>query len=136
MPAWFVPALGYVLLLGAAGVTTRLALRTITWEQVVLWVPVAYLTFSVIVAATLGARVPLGLGGAWAAVTALCPAGALVLFFYALTKGEASTVVPATSAYPLVTLVGAAIFLGERITVARVIGAVLIIAGVIVISRF
>ena len=135
MPAWFVPALGYVLLLGAAGVTTRLALRTITWEQVVLWVPVAYLTFSAILAITRGARFPLGIGGAWAAVTAFCAAGALVLFFYALTKGEASTVVPATSAYPLVTLVGAAIFLGERITVVRVIGAVLIIAGVIVISR-
>ena len=68
-------------------------------------------------------------------MTAFCAAAALVLFFYALTKGEASTVVPATSAYPLVTLIGAAIFLGEQITIARVIGALLIVSGVIVISR-
>jgi uncharacterized membrane protein len=32
-------------------------------------------------------------------------------------------------------MLGAAIFLGEQITVARVIGALLIVSGVIVISR-
>jgi hypothetical protein len=31
MAGWVAPTLGYVLVLGAAGVTTKLALRTITW---------------------------------------------------------------------------------------------------------
>lgn len=136
MPTWFLPTLGYALLVGAAGVTTRLALRTITWEQIVLWVPVAYVTFSILLAATRGARFPLGSGGMWAAVTAFCAAGALVLLFYALSTGEASTVVPVSSAYPLVTLVGAALFLSEPITAPRVIGALLVIGGVVVLSRF
>jgi transporter family protein len=135
MPGWAAPVAAYIVLLGATGVTTRYALRTITWEQMVLWVPVAYLPFALVLVTARGARFPLGIGGFWAAVTAFCAAGALVLFFYALTKGEASTVVPVTSAYPLITLVGAAIFLGEQITVARVLGALLIISGVIVISR-
>ena len=135
MPGWVVPAAAYIVLLGATGVTTRYALRTITWEQMVLWVPVAYLPFAIVLVTTRGARFPVGVGGFWAAVTAFCAAGALVLFFYALTKGEASTVVPVTSVYPLVTLVGAAIFLGEQITTARVLGALLIVSGIIVISR-
>jgi uncharacterized membrane protein len=135
MPAWVIPTIGYTVLLGAAGVTTRKALETISWEQVVLWVPVAYIVFSVIFVSTRGTRFALGIGGFWAAVTALCAAGSLILLFYALTKGEASTVVPAGSGYPLVTLIGAAIFLSEEITIARVIGSLLVVAGVIVISR-
>jgi transporter family protein len=135
MPGWVAPVLVYIVLLGATGVTTRYALRTITWEQIVLWVPVAYLFFAIVLVAARGTRFPLGIGGFWAAVTAFCAAAALILFFYALTKGEASTVVPASSAYPLVTLAGAAIFLGEQVTIARVIGALLIVGGVIVISR-
>jgi transporter family protein len=135
MAGWVWPVVAYIILLGATGVTTRYALRTISWEQMVLWVPVAYLPFAIVLMTARGARFPSGIGGFWAAVTAFCAAAALVLFFYALTKGEASTVVPASSAYPLVTLIGAAIFLGEQITIARVIGALLIVSGVIVISR-
>jgi hypothetical protein len=37
MSGWVLPALLYIVFLGAAGVTTKLALRTITWEQMVLW---------------------------------------------------------------------------------------------------
>jgi hypothetical protein len=48
MAGWVAPTLGYVLVLGAAGVTTKLALRTITWEQLVLWVPLAYAAFSIV----------------------------------------------------------------------------------------
>jgi drug/metabolite transporter (DMT)-like permease len=39
-----------------------------------------------------------------------------------------------TSAYPVVALVGGAIFLSESITVTRLIGTALVIAGVVVIS--
>ena len=105
------------------------------WEQMVLWVPVAYLPFAIVLVTHEGRTLPgrdrrlLGRSD-----RVLC-GRALVLFFYALTKGEASTVVPVTSVYPLVTLVGAAIFLGEQITTARVIGALLIVSGIIVISR-
>ena len=43
MAGWILPALGYVVLVGIAGITTKVALRTIDWQQVVYWVPVAYL---------------------------------------------------------------------------------------------
>lgn len=135
MASWVLPTAGYVVLLGAGGVTAKLALRTITWQQLVLWVPIAYLVFAAVFIFLQGARLPLGAGGAWAALTAACASGALVLLFVALTKGDAATVVPVTSAYPLVTLIGSALFLSERLTVERGVGAALVVAGVVLLSR-
>jgi uncharacterized membrane protein len=135
MAGWVAPTLGYVLVLGAAGVTTKLALRTITWEQLVLWVPIAYDAFSIAFVLFKGTTFPLGVGGAWAALTALAASSALVLFFYALTKGSASQVAPVSSAYPVITLIGSALFLSEKITLVRGVGTALIVAGVVLLSR-
>jgi transporter family protein len=135
MAGWVLPILAYIVILGATGVTTRLALRTIEWQQMVLWLPIAYVVFSIGFVAFGGVSFPTGAGSAWAALTAVCAAAALILFFYALTKGDVSVVVPVSSAYPVVTLIGSAIFLSESITPPKVIGTALVIAGVIVISR-
>jgi bacterial/archaeal transporter family protein len=135
MPAWIPPTFGYVVILGAGGVTAKLALRTISWEQLVLWVPVAYIFFSLLLVVFKGTTFPLGVGGGWAAATALAASSSLVLLFYALTKGPASQVVPGTSAYPVVTLVGSALFLSEKITVVRGLGTALVVAGVVLLSR-
>jgi uncharacterized membrane protein len=125
----------YIVVLGASGVTTKLALRTLEWRQLVLWVPLFYLVISVGFVVLNGTRFPLGVGGAWAAVTALCASAALILFFYALTQGDASVIVPVGAAAPVVTLVGSALFLSESITPPRVVGTLLVVAGVALISR-
>ncbi len=135
MAGWVIPTIGYAVLLGAAGVTIKLALETIDWRQLVLWVPIAYAVFCVIFIVTSGTTLPLGRGGFWAAITGLCAAASLILLFYALTKGEAGVVIPVGSAYPIVTLAGSAIFLGEGITTQKVVGVLLVVAGVVVISR-
>jgi uncharacterized membrane protein len=135
MAGWLPPTIAYILILGAGGVTAKLALRTISWQQLVLWVPVAYIVFSVLLVIFKGARLPLGVGSGWAAVTGFAAAAALILFFYALTKGEASQVAPATSAYPVVTVIGSALFLSEKITLVRGLGTALVIAGVVLLSR-
>ena len=135
MAAWVPPTIAYILVLGAAGVTAKLALRTISWEQLVLWVPVAYIIFSAVLMIFRGARFPLGVGGGWAAATAFAASSALILFFYALTKGPASQVTPATSAYPIVTVIGSAAFLSEKLTLVRGLGTALVVAGVVLLSR-
>jgi transporter family protein len=135
MGGWFLPILAYIVVLGATGVTTKLALRTIEWQQMVFWLPIVYAVFCIGFLALGGTRFPTGVGSAWAALTAVCAATALILFFYALTKGDVSVVVPVSSAYPVVTLIGSALFLSENITMPKVIGTVLVIAGVVVISR-
>ena len=135
MSGWIPPTLGYILLLGAGGVTAKLALRTISWEQLVLWVPISYAVFSLAFVMFKGTGFPFGVGGWWAAATAFCASSSLILFFYALTKGPASPVTPATSAYPVVTVIGSALFLSERITLVRGLGTALVVAGVVLLSR-
>jgi transporter family protein len=134
MAGWILPALGYVVLVGIAGITTKVALRTIEWQQIVYWVPVVYALLSVILWLAYRKPMVLGSGGGWAIVTAFAAAAGLICLFYALSKGDASVVVPMTSAYPVIALVGGAIFLSESITVTRLIGTALVIAGVVVIS--
>ncbi len=135
MASWIPPTIAYIVILGSGGVTAKLALRTITWEQLVLWVPIAYIVFSAIFVVFNGARLPLGVGGAWAAATAFAASAALILFFYALTKGPASQVTPATSVYPVVTVIGSALFLAEKITLVRSVGTALVVLGVVLLSR-
>ena len=135
MAGWVLPTLGYVVALGFAGVTIKLALETIDWRQLVLWVPIAYAVFAVGFVVFSGSRLPFGTGGGWAALTAVLAAGALILFFYALTKGPASTVVPVSSAYPVVTVLASAAFLAEKLTAGRLVGTALVVAGLVVLSR-
>jgi transporter family protein len=132
---WILPSLAYAVFLGLLGVTTKLALRTVGWQDVLLWLPIVYAVAAVAVVLTSGARLPLGVGGAWAAASAVLAAAAYVVFAIALERADASIVVPVTSAYPIVTVVASALFLAERVTVARVIGTLLVVAGVIVLTR-
>ena len=135
MPGWALPVAGYVVLLGAAGVTSKLALETIDWRQLILWVPVCYLVVATYLLLVERTSLPLGIGGFWAAVTGVCAAGSLVLLFISLSRGDAGVVVPVSSAYPVVTLAGGALFLSEGITVSKIVGVVLVIGGVVVLSR-
>jgi uncharacterized membrane protein len=135
LTGWIPPTLAYIVLLGAAGVTAKLALRTISWQQLVLWVPLLYIMFAVAFVVGYGTKFPLGVGGAWAAATAFCASSVLVLFLYALTKGPASQVTPASSAYPIVTVIGSALFLSEKVTLIRGVGTALVVAGVVLLSR-
>jgi transporter family protein len=57
------------------------------------------------------------------------------LFYYnALKYGEASKIVPICSSFPLITVILAIVFLNEQFTFSKALGALLIIAGVLVIK--
>lgn len=60
--------------------------------------------------------------------TAVGVAG-LVSFTYALRQAPASYVIAVTATYPAVTMILAAIFLGERVGLLQVLGIALISAG-------
>jgi len=60
---------------------------------------------------------------------------AMVVYFKALKLTQASKVVPITSIYPLITVVFSAILLGEDINPKVVIGAILIVLGVMLVSE-
>ncbi|MCK5567894.1 MAG: EamA family transporter [Actinomycetia bacterium] len=54
-------------------------------------------------------------------------------YYYALRLGETSKVVPIATAYSLITVLAAAIFLSEKITLIKGAGIVLILGGVILL---
>jgi uncharacterized membrane protein len=121
MAGWLLPTIAYVVLIGAAGITTKLALRSLEWQQMVYWLPIAYVAFCAVLWLVYKKPVTLEAGG-WAGLTALAMAAGLIVLFYALSKGDASAVVPASSAYPVIALIGSALFLAESITVPKVLG--------------
>jgi transporter family protein len=134
MTAWVLPSLVYILFLGALGVTTKLALRHISWQDVIVWTTIVYILISVAMLALGQAKVAVGPGTLAAIGSAILASTALIALYIALGKGDASVVVPFTSAYPVVTLVLSALVLAERITLLRSVGAAVVIVGVVLIS--
>lgn len=132
--AWLIPTLAYVVTLGALGVTSKLALRTLDWQELVIWTTGAYLLASVVLLAFGGGGIHLESNSWWAAISALIVVSSLVLLYIALGHGEASKIIPITAAYPAVTMIGAALFLSESITPAKVGGMLLVLAGVVVLT--
>ena len=55
------------------------------------------------------------------------------LYYAALKSGAASRVAPIASAFPLVTVIFSILFLGEAITLTKVLGAGLVVAGVLLL---
>lgn len=56
-------------------------------------------------------------------------------YFYALKLGQVSLVSPVVSAFPAVAVLLSVLILGERLSVAKLAGLSLIIAGIIFIRR-
>lgn len=133
MLSWVLPAAGFVIVLGLLGVTTKLALRDVTWPTIILWTAIAYAVLSLGIVIG-GDGLVVGDGTDLAVLSGVMAVGSLVLLYFALGVGDASRVVPIAASYPAVTVFAAAIFLDEGLTVARVGGTALVVAGVILIS--
>lgn len=131
---WLIPSLLYVAIVGSLGVTTKLALRNVQWPDLILWATITYVVLAAGLALFGGARLGLGPGNGWAALTGVFAAGGLIVFYIALRNGPATRVVPITAAYPLLTAALGVAVLSERMTILRLAGAVLIVAGVVLLS--
>ena len=132
---WIIPSIGYLALLGALGVTVKYALRGLTWQQLVVWTAGAYAVVAVVVLIT-GSRLhlPSGRSGAMTIVSAFIPPLAIALLYIAYTNGTAAKVGTLTAAYPIVTVILAAVLLSETLTLQTVLGSIMIVAGAIVIT--
>ncbi|MEZ5975881.1 MAG: EamA family transporter [Planctomycetota bacterium] len=79
-----------------------------------------------------------GVGGkpfAWLAASALATTASWVCYYRAMEGGDVHYVALVDKGSILITLVGAALLLGERISLQTAGGAGLILAGLIVIAR-
>lgn len=131
---WLVPTLAYVVVAGALGVTSKLALRSLVWEDLIFWVAVGYMSLAGIFVIR---RIASPFGGPatpWAALAAGLAISGVVALYLALGTGDASKVVPVSAAYPAVTLLLSALMLGERLSAARIGGMALVVAGVVLLT--
>lgn len=131
---WLVPTVIYVLALGGLGVTSKLALKHLSWQGLIFWSGVGYAFVVTYFLARGSVRPTPSVGTAWAMVSAVLAIGGLVALYIALGTGQASEVVPMSAAYPAVTLIFSAIFLGEKLSLARTFGVALVVGGVIIIT--
>jgi transporter family protein len=131
---WIAPTVYYVVAVGALGVTSKLALRTLTWQDLILWSGLGYVLVSTVLLASGQTSLRFGSGSGWAASSAALAITGLVALYLALNSGKAGVVVPVTAAYPVVTLLLAAAVLAEALTVGRVVGVALVVGGVVVLT--
>jgi drug/metabolite transporter (DMT)-like permease len=133
MVAWLAPTLGYVLLVGTFGVFSKLALRSLGWQELLIWTAVVYAVAAAAMLAS-GQGFRWGTDAWWALAGALCLVSAAVLIYQALGHGDASKVFSVSAAYPAVTLLLSVIFFSEQLSAARVGGMLLVIVGVVVLT--
>jgi drug/metabolite transporter (DMT)-like permease len=132
---WLIPALGFVLSTGMLGVTIKLALRDVEWPVLLLWTGIVYCVLAVVALASGHASLGLGPGVGWAAVSGAFAAAGLVCSFVALRHADAVVAVPVMSTYPVVTVIASVAILSESLSVPRIGGVLLILAGVVLLAR-
>ena len=131
---WLIPVLISVAALGTLGVTSGLALRTLAWQDLILWTAGGYILVAAVLLITGQTEVRIVENSGWAIVTAVCAIGGLITLYLALGAGEASKVVPVSASYPALTLVLAAIVLSESVSVLRWAGTAMVIGGVVLLT--
>lgn len=132
--AWLPATIGYVIAIGALGITAKLALQRGAWPALVVWAAVAYAVAAIVLVlfgkVTIRADVSSLLGfvaGAMAVV-------GLIFLYVALDRGPVGKVVPLTSVYPALTVLLAVAFLGERVTLTQLLGLGAVVLGVVLIT--
>ncbi|HZU24278.1 MAG TPA: EamA family transporter [Bryobacteraceae bacterium] len=138
MYVWFWLSLITLLLFGITGVTQKLSTNHISFEMSFVWFGVAMCALSALVVVF----VPLPWRELTGGLVALAAAGGLlnglgVLTSFAALKqgGKASVVIPIINLYPLVTIAGAWLFLGEKVSGRQIVGIALALAAVVLLSQ-
>jgi transporter family protein len=137
MQAWFVFSAVALIFFGITGITQKLSTNHISFEASFAWFSVAMILISLAIAAA----VPLdwhlspllltlaALGGT------LNGLGALTSFAALEKGGKASVVIPIINLYPLVTIGGAWLLLGEKLTGKQIAGIVFALLAVVLLSQ-
>jgi transporter family protein len=133
---WIGPTIGFVLLLGGMGITIKLALRDVRWPTLLFWTTAAYVATSILVA-LFGNQVLGGpaRGTLLSLATGFAASLSFVLLNIALSHGEATQVVPFSSAYPIVTAALAVVVLHESVSWVRAGGILCVVIGLVLLTR-
>jgi transporter family protein len=132
--AWLLPTAVYVLAVGALGVVSKTALYSIAWQGLVVWMGIGYGVLTAVLLLTGDLALTLNADTWWAIASAALVIAGLILLYLALGAGDATKVVPVSAAYPAVTLLLSFVVLSESVTVAKLGGMLLVVAGVSILT--
>ena len=137
MHFWFWMSTVALILFGITGVTQKLSTNRISFELSFVWFSAAFLLLAIIIGITVSLdwRLTPGLVALAALGGLLNGLGGLTSFAALEKGGKASVVIPIVNLYPLVTIAGAWIFLGERLTLTQGAGIVFALCAVILLSQ-
>jgi transporter family protein len=137
MNLWLILSVVAMACWGITGVTQKLSTNNISFERSFLWFSLAFFLLS----AAIALAVPLSWNVA-PSLVALAALGGLLNGLGALTSfaalergGKASVVIPIVSLYPLLTIAGAWLFLGERLTGRQLAGVAFALAAVVLLAQ-
>ena len=138
MQAWFWLSVITLIFFGMTGVTQKLSTNNISFEMSFVWFCLAVCMVSAAIAILL----PLDWRSLNLSLIALAALGGLLNGLGALTSfaalkqgGKASVVIPIINLYPLVTIAGVWLFLGEKLSATQMMGIVFALAAVVFLSQ-
>jgi bacterial/archaeal transporter family protein len=137
MQGWFFLSMVALIFFGITGITQKLSTNHISFEASFAWFCAAMIVISavIVIAVPLYWHVSVPLLLLAASGGALNGLGALTSFAALEKGGKASVVIPIINLYPLVTICGAWLLLGEKLTGKQIMGIVLALAAVILLSQ-
>jgi transporter family protein len=138
MHTWFWLSVITLVFFGTTGVTQKLSTNNISFEMSFVWFCIAVCAVSAAVALL----VPLEWRSLNLSLIALAALGGLLNGLGTLTSfaalkqgGKASVVIPIINLYPLVTVAGVWLFLGEKLSATQIMGIILALASVVLLSQ-
>jgi bacterial/archaeal transporter family protein len=137
MHTWFWLSALSLVFFGITGVTQKLSTNYISFELSFVWFCTAMVTVSLITAfvVPLDWRVSMPVV-LWAALGGVLNGlGALTSFAAFAKGGKASIVTPIINLFPLVTVIGAWVFLGEKLTGTQVVGIAFAVMAIVFLSQ-
>ena len=134
-PAWLVPAVAALLLWGIWGLFQKLATNQMPPRNVYLAGAMGAIAAVLAMLAT--SQFPLQVntrGILFAVLAGICSSLGGFLFLRAVSRGNASVVIPFTALYPLITIILSFTILKEAITVKQGIGIALALISMVLLA--
>jgi transporter family protein len=136
MASWFLNSLLALVCFGLWAFLPKIAVRYLSPKSAVIYEVLGVFTAGCFLFLALGRNIDTDVRGILPAMlTGVLGTVGFLCFLYALAAGRVSVVATLTALYPAVTILLAAVFLKESITLRQVAGMGLAIVSVILLSR-
>jgi len=131
---WFVLSVITLLLWGIWGLLEKIALNTLSWQQTFIIASFGIISTVLIFFLFTRPQISISQGFYYAVLGGLIGGLGVILFYYALSQGKASVVIPLTALYPVVTVILSFLILQEKITLVQGVGILFALASIFLLS--